>query len=126
MREEISHGIFIATTLSQRCREEQQLGLANSDCLAASFVPTNNVDLNDSITCDYAKAMINPSRFVADLGRFIMAATILIVGLLLGSRVELVFISRIELHDLVTLPKLLNDIAMSIRDKFIGWLKMLD
>ena len=35
-------------------------------------------------------------------------------------------IPRIELHDLVTLPKFLNDIAMSIRDKFIGWLEMLD
>ena len=48
------------------------------------------------------------------------------IGLLRWSRVELVVISRIELHDLVTLPKLLNDIAMSIRDKFIGWLEMLD
>lgn len=33
---------------------------------------------------------------------------------------------RIELNDLVALPKFLNDIAMSIRDKFIGWFEMLD
>ena len=89
MREEISHGIFIATALSQRCREEQQLGLANSDCSAASFVPTNNIDLNNSITCGYEKVMINPSRFVTDLGRFIMAATIWTVGLLRWSRFDL-------------------------------------
>ena len=69
--------------------------------------------------------MINLLSFVADLGRFIMAATMLTVGLLRWSRFDLVFISMIDLDYLVTLPKLFNDIAMSIRDKFIGWLEIL-
>jgi hypothetical protein len=47
MHEEISHGVFIATALPQRCREEQQLGLVNSEYSVISFVEAKNVDLND-------------------------------------------------------------------------------
>ena len=69
--------------------------------------------------------MINPLSFVADMGRFIMSAVMQTVGLLRWSRFDLVFISMIDLDYLVTLPKLFNGIAMSIRDKFIGWLEIL-
>ena len=69
--------------------------------------------------------MINYLSFVADLGRLIMSAAMRTVGLLWWSRFDLVFISMIDLDYLVTLPKLFNGIAMSIRDKFIGWLEIL-